>query len=261
MPRVQVVDMGQDPTMGGIANFAGGFAERFFEKHKQNQNEQILDEILAKYGPDTDPSDLYREVLSKRGLDEDYRRNVLNEVRQYSQLPKFSKKGKERDPLYEANQYVNHLFQGGGNKIPASDRAEITEKILDEVKAGTPVEAASTKHLQDYMNYQQLKNSPIQPPPTPSWYPFGNDEKEMDKSKQELLTQLSALYDQGANTRQRLSELAREAGWKSDQYKPIVEIVLRAKNPNIKSTEVNKRRQEEVDSIINGGSGADAFFQ
>jgi len=86
MPSAQVINFGEDP----YANAMGGFAESFLgtlnEKTAQKRNENIFSKIKEKYGPDAEPETIFRDVLESEGLDQDYKRNKLNEIKEFASL-------------------------------------------------------------------------------------------------------------------------------------------------------------------------------
>jgi hypothetical protein len=86
MPSAQVVDFGEDPYADAMGNFAKNFLGTLNEKTAQRRNESIFQKIREKYGPDAEPETIFRDVLEAQGLDREYKRNKLNEVKEYAAL-------------------------------------------------------------------------------------------------------------------------------------------------------------------------------
>lgn len=86
MPSAQVIDFGEDPysnAMGGFAkNFLGALNKRTAEK----RNDEIFSKIKEKYGPDASAETIFRDVLESEGLDQEYKRNKLDEIKDYAAL-------------------------------------------------------------------------------------------------------------------------------------------------------------------------------
>jgi hypothetical protein len=86
MPSAQVIDFGEDPYADAMGGFAKNFLGTLNEKAAQRRNESIFQKIREKYGPDAEPEQIFRDVLEAQGLDPEYKRNKLNEVKEYATL-------------------------------------------------------------------------------------------------------------------------------------------------------------------------------
>lgn len=83
MPSAQVLDFGPDPYAENIGKIAQGFSQGFFQQEKQRKNEEIFRRIKSKYGPDASPDRIFRDILEAEGLDQDYKSNLLSQVKDY----------------------------------------------------------------------------------------------------------------------------------------------------------------------------------
>jgi len=91
MPSAQVVNFGEDPYANAMGGFAQNFLGEINEKAAQRRNENIFSKIKQKYGENAKPEDIFKDVLEAEGLDQEYKRNKLNEIKDYATL---STKGK-----------------------------------------------------------------------------------------------------------------------------------------------------------------------
>lgn len=91
MPSAQVVNFGEDPYANAMGGFAKNFLGEINEKAGQRRNENIFQKIKEKYGPEAQPEDIFRDVFEHEGFDQEYKRNKLNEIKEYAAL---SNKGK-----------------------------------------------------------------------------------------------------------------------------------------------------------------------
>ncbi len=86
MPSAQVIDFGPEPLTEAMGKFASGFSDSFFKQQTQKKNEDIFKRIKDSYGPDASPERIFKDILESEGLDQDYKRNLLNEVKEYASL-------------------------------------------------------------------------------------------------------------------------------------------------------------------------------
>ena len=86
MPSAQVVNFGEDPYANAMGGFAKNFLGEINEKAGQRRNENIFQKIKEKYGPEAQPEDIFRDVLEHEGFDQEYKRNKLNEIKEYASL-------------------------------------------------------------------------------------------------------------------------------------------------------------------------------
>jgi hypothetical protein len=86
MPSAQVVNFGEDPYANAMGSFARNFLGEINEKAGQRRNENIFQKIKEKYGPEAKPEDIFRDVLEHEGLDQEYKRNKLNEIKEYASI-------------------------------------------------------------------------------------------------------------------------------------------------------------------------------
>ncbi len=122
MPSAQVIDFGEDPyanAMGGFAkNFLGALNKRTAEK----RNDELFGKIKEKYGPDAKAEDIFRDVLKSEGLDQEYKRNKLDEIKQLAEL----------DNKKELNQYQKALLEYRKQKIDAAEDKKNGKKPLTD---------------------------------------------------------------------------------------------------------------------------------
>lgn len=86
MPSAQMIDFGPDPLTESMGKFASGFSDSFFKQQTQKKNEDIFQRIKESYGPDAKPDRIFRDILEAEGLDQDYKRDLLKEVKEYASL-------------------------------------------------------------------------------------------------------------------------------------------------------------------------------
>lgn len=86
MPSAQMIDFGPDPLTESMGKFASGFSDAFFKQQTQKKNENIFQRIKESYGPDAKPDRIFRDILEAEGLDQDYKRDLLKEVKEYASL-------------------------------------------------------------------------------------------------------------------------------------------------------------------------------
>lgn len=86
MPSAQMIDFGPDPLTESMGKFASGFSDSFFKQQTQKKNEDIFQRIKESYGPDAKPDRIFRDILEAEGLDQDYKRDLLKEVKEYAAL-------------------------------------------------------------------------------------------------------------------------------------------------------------------------------
>lgn len=86
MPGLQVVNFGSDPYANAMGEFARSFADTFATKHAQRRNDELFSKISSKYGKDANPDDVMRDLLQAEGFDQEYKRNKINEIKEYASL-------------------------------------------------------------------------------------------------------------------------------------------------------------------------------
>jgi hypothetical protein len=86
MPSAQVVNFGEDPYANAMGGFAKNFLGEINEKAGQRRNENIFQKIKEKYGTDAKPEDIFRDVLEHEGFDQEFKRNKLNEIKEYASI-------------------------------------------------------------------------------------------------------------------------------------------------------------------------------
>lgn len=86
MPSAQVINFGEDPYANAMGTFAKNFLGEINEQAGKRRNEDIFSKIKEKYGPEASPSRIFKDVLEAEGLDQEYKRNKLNEIKEYASL-------------------------------------------------------------------------------------------------------------------------------------------------------------------------------
>lgn len=104
MPSAQVINFGEDPYANAMGGFARNFLTEINEKAGLRRNENIFQKIKQNYGPDAEPEDIFRDVLEHEGLDQEYKRNKLNEIKDYAELSTKKKKTAYDDAMLEVRK-------------------------------------------------------------------------------------------------------------------------------------------------------------
>lgn len=86
MPSAQVIDFGADPYANAMGGFAKNFLSTVNEKNAQRRNEDLFRRISDNYGKDANPEDIFRDVLKAEGMDQEYKRDKLKEIKEYAEL-------------------------------------------------------------------------------------------------------------------------------------------------------------------------------
>lgn len=86
MPALQTVNFGNDPYADAFGGFVKNFTSVLNEKSAQKRNEDLFKRIKEKYPSDVKPEQLFADVLSSNGMDQDYKRDLLGEIKQYADL-------------------------------------------------------------------------------------------------------------------------------------------------------------------------------
>lgn len=119
MPSAQVINFGEDPYANAMGTFARNFLTELNEKSGQRRNEGIFEKIKQKYGKDAKPEDIFRDVLEHEGLDQEYKRNKLNEIKDYAELATKAKKTAYDEAMLEIRQEELNLKK---NKLNEEDK-------------------------------------------------------------------------------------------------------------------------------------------
>ena len=153
MPSLQVIDAPPDPFNEAIGKFAKQFGETFAKNDRKQQNDQIFERIKSKYGPESKPEDLYRDVLNTPGFDQDYKNDTLKNVKEYVEL--LNKKDRNnienikldlrRDELTTRNTTNNINFARVKNE---QDKIDATAKKAEK-NLPKEIQAYSSKQLKD----------------------------------------------------------------------------------------------------------------
>lgn len=116
MPSAQVINFGEDPYANAMGTFAKNFLGEINEKAGQRRNENIFQKIKEKYGPDAKPENIFRDVLEHEGLDQEYKRNKLNEIKEYAAIATKGKTTPYQDAMLQIRQEELNLKRDKANK-------------------------------------------------------------------------------------------------------------------------------------------------
>jgi hypothetical protein len=116
MPSAQVVNFGEDPYANAMGTFARNFLGEINEKAGQRRNENIFQKIKEKYGPDAQPEDIFKDVLEHEGLDQEYKRNKLNEIKEYAAIATKGKTTPYQDAMLKIRQEELNLKKDKAEK-------------------------------------------------------------------------------------------------------------------------------------------------
>ena len=143
MPSLQTVNFGENPLNTSLKNIASGFIDKYNQNQDQKRNDEIFNRILSKYPKDTDPTNIYRDMISAQGLDPSYKKDRITELKDYASLA--SKK--DMTPYQQA--ILDQRKDDYDLKIDKDDRAKAAEKINADAKKVTNKE----NHLKFIKNY------------------------------------------------------------------------------------------------------------
>ena len=159
MPSAQIVNFGEDPYANAMGGFAKNFLTTLNEKTGQRRNEDIFKKISDNYGKDADIEDIYRDVLKAEGFDQEYKRNKLNEIKDYATLANKSKlNGYEQSKLEQRRDEL--LVRQDANRIAESRLTNEANKVEANL---TKNKAALSKQINDYSS-KLLKDSELDLP-------------------------------------------------------------------------------------------------
>jgi len=146
MPQAQVIDFGSDPYADAIGGFAKNFTETLNKNAAQKRNEDLFKRISDSYGEDASPERIWRDILKTEGFDQDYKRDLLKEVKEYATLSNQAKKTGYEDAKLALR--TSELF--ARNKTN-----EIAERRLDteEAKAATTANESARKTANDISKF------------------------------------------------------------------------------------------------------------
>jgi hypothetical protein len=131
MPSAQVVNFGEDPYANAMGTFARNFLGEINEKAGQRRNENIFQTIKDKYGPEAKPEDIFKDVLEHEGLDQEYKRNKLNEIKEYAAIATKGKTTPYQDAMLKIREEELNLKKNKAEK--GEDEKQITpyqQKVL-----------------------------------------------------------------------------------------------------------------------------------
>lgn len=131
MPSAQVVNFGEDPYANAMGTFARNFLGEINEKAGQRRNENIFQTIKDKYGPEAKPEDIFKDVLEHEGLDQEYKRNKLNEIKEYVAIATKGKTTPYQDAMLKIREEELNLKKNKAEK--GEDEKQITpyqQKVL-----------------------------------------------------------------------------------------------------------------------------------
>lgn len=122
MPSAQIIDFGPDPLTENMSKFASGFSDAFFKQQTQKKNEDIFQRIKEGYGPDAKPDRIFKDILQAEGLDEDYKRDLLKEVKNYASL-----EAQKDKSIYQTTMQDIRQKELGLKQQKADEKDQLTE--------------------------------------------------------------------------------------------------------------------------------------
>lgn len=122
MPSAQIIDFGPDPLTENMGKFASGFSDAFFKQQTQKKNEDIFQRIKEGYGPDAKPDRIFKDILQAEGLDEDYKRDLLKEVKNYASL-----EAQKDKSIYQTTMQDIRQKELGLKQQKADEKDQLTE--------------------------------------------------------------------------------------------------------------------------------------
>jgi hypothetical protein len=151
MPSLQTVNFGPNPLNESLKNIASGFIEKYNQNESKKKNDEIFNRILSKYPKDTDPTLIYRDMLTAQGLDEDYKKNRITELKDYASLA--SKK--DKTPYQEA--ILDQRKKDYDLKVDKDNRQKAADIINAQAKEVTNKES----HLKYIKNYTKKERESL----------------------------------------------------------------------------------------------------
>lgn len=130
MPSAQVVNFGEDPYANAMGGFARNFLGEINEKAGQRRNENIFQKIKEKYGPEAEPEDIFRDVLEHEGLDQEYKRNKLNEIKEYASIATKGKTTPYQKAMLDIRQEELNLKKTKAEKDEKKNISPYQQKVL-----------------------------------------------------------------------------------------------------------------------------------
>jgi hypothetical protein len=175
-----------------MGNFAKNFLTEVNEKAGQRRNEDIFKKIKSKYGKDAKPEDIFKDVLESEGLDQEYKRNKLDEIKEYATLSTKNKLTPYQEGMLEVRQEELKIKQSKEDR--ESQGKTITpyqKKVLDNQEtrlrleeqrlnqAATTADKKLPQMVSDYTN-KLLKDTDDKLPVT--------DKAELNSFVEQLMT-------------------------------------------------------------------------
>lgn len=146
MPSAQVIDFGEDPNATSIGGFAKNFLTEVNDRATQRRNDELFRRIADKYGKDSNPEEMFTDILKSEGLDQEYKRNRLNEIKEYAELSNKKKlnlieqaKLEQRQNELKAREETNRIAD-----------ARLQNEIRKTNAQGTKSKASLPKQISDY---------------------------------------------------------------------------------------------------------------
>lgn len=145
MPSAQVIDFGADPYANAMGGFAKNFLTTINEKTGQRRNEDLFRRISDNYGPDANPEDIFKDVLKAEGMDQDYKRNKLAEIKEYATLASKAKlNGYEAAKLDVRRQELASTEERNKiNAVRADNEKKRNDLAADKAKKDLPKQIAA----------------------------------------------------------------------------------------------------------------------
>jgi hypothetical protein len=116
MPSLQVVDFGPDSFSESMGKFAQGFSDSFFKQQTQKRNEDLFTRIKNKYGPDAKPEQIMRDIIEAEGFDQDYKKDLISNVKEYANLATQEKRNLFQDEMLDIKREELKIKKEGGEK-------------------------------------------------------------------------------------------------------------------------------------------------
>lgn len=269
MPSAQVINFGEDPYANAMGGFARNFLSEISEKALQQRNENIFQKIKEKYGKDAQPKDIFRDVLEHGGLDPDYKRNKLNEIKEYAAIATRGDSEKPITPYQDkvlknqearlllekrrldqgadvnekklpeyVNKYTSGLLKDAEIRLPVHDRSDLNSFILQLItEDGLGVDEAFNRAY-DYIQARRDKVDTFKVTPRPSPW-FGENQKELAESKEKAYQELKSLHDEdGIENQKELRTIAEKGGWKPEEITEMLQLIFKGSGKTLRGSSV-----------------------
>ncbi len=274
MPSLQVVDLNSNaPPSDHISKFAQSFGDTLYKNHQKKSDEDIFNRIKKQY-PTDKPEELYQHVLETPGMTEDFKKNTLGFLKDFtasksrSEDQAIRKTTNDINAIKASNQKKaldqtaeNQKTQGPSQiakynksiwKDASPEESSLFNRLTGKyISSGLPLDEASNKALEDTKLIQEsLDLGMAEKIPDKTWKEFGgilDYTQEREETEQLVVDQTIALLEKGLDE-SAIKNALKKAKWTDADVKKILEKVRET------IEERNQPQQQQPQqSAINGG--------